>query len=186
MTKIRAIRKTDSAKALKSIRFQNLTRFSRPRVKAFLDFICELIDENVYIQINKKPTLKWEKAWLKDLTKKIKDGEAVWLGAWEGKKLIASTQARRGLWNERDNASIGLSVLKSYRRKGLGEKLMRMIIRIAKKRLNPKNIYLSVATPNLPALSLYRKVGFKKFARFPNWAKKNNKYFDVLYMLLKK
>lgn len=166
MIKIRSIRKTDYA-------------------KSFLRFICELIDENVYLQIDEKPTLKWEQEWLKELKKKIKDGEAIWLGAWEGKKLIASTQARRGLWNERNNASIGISVLRNYRGKGLGEKLLRGIINLAKKKLKPKNIFLSVAAPNKPALSLYKKVGFRTFARFPKWAKKGKKYFDVLYMLLK-
>ena len=164
---IRTIKKTDSA-------------------KPFRDFICELINEKVYIQINKKPTLHEEQVWLTDMKKGIKEGYIVWLGAWDGKKLIASTHARKGLWNEQNNAGIGISVLKKYRAKGLGEKLLRMIITVAKKKLKPKNIFLSVAVPNVPARSLYKKIGFKKFARFPKWAQRGKKYMDVLYMLLTK
>ena len=167
MIEIRSIIKTDSA-------------------RKFLDFICELIDEKVYIQINKKPTLEWERTWLREMKEKIKSGEAIWLGAWEGKKLIAAAQAKKGLWNEQDNIGIGISVLKDYRGKRLGEKLLRKIIKLSKTKLKPKNIYLSVAAPNLPALSLYKKVGFKKFARFPDWAKRGRSYVDVLYMILKK
>ena len=72
------------------------------------------------IKVNKKPTLKWEREWLKDIRKRI------------------------------------------------------------------KNICLSVAAPNKPAFNLYEKIGFKTFARFPKWAKRDNEYVDVLYMILKK
>ncbi|MDO8554881.1 MAG: GNAT family N-acetyltransferase [Candidatus Micrarchaeota archaeon] len=164
---IRSIRKSDSP-------------------KAFLDFICELIDEKAYLQIDEKPTLKWEREWLKKTNKEIKNRESIRFCAWEGKKLVAMVQAKRGLWNERDNICIGISVLKAYRGKGLGEKLLRMIIKLAKTKLKPKNIFLSVVIINKPAFSLYKKVGFKTFARFPKWAKRDNKYIDVLYMLLKK
>ena len=34
--------------------------------KAFRDFICELIDEDTYLLVNKKPTMKEERIWLKD------------------------------------------------------------------------------------------------------------------------
>ncbi len=153
--------------------------------KPFLEFINELIAENVYIQIDKKVTPKEEQEWPRDMKKKVNADEAIWLGAWEGKKLVASTQSRRGLWNERNNAGLGIAVLNDYRRRGLGEKLLRTLIKVTKKKFSPKNIYLSVAAPNKPAQSLYRKLGFKKLATFPSWAKKNGKYFDVDYMILK-
>ncbi len=172
----------DSSKKMQTIKIRQIRKSDS--AKTFLDFISELIDEDVFIQVDKKPTLRWEKNWLKAMKKSIKEKEAVWLGAWVGKKLVATTQARRGLWNERNNSGLGITVLKKYRGIGLGEKMLRRIINLTKKKLKPKNIYLSVAAPNKPALTLYKKLGFKTFAKFPNLAKKE-KYFDVLYMILK-
>ena len=154
--------------------------------KVFQEFMSELIDEDVYIRMDKKPTLKEQKEWLEGMKKKIRAKQVVWLCAWHGKKQIATVRAEKGLWNERNNVDIGISVLKKYRGKGLGEKLLRDILRLAREKLKPKNIYLSVAAPNKPAINLYKKLGFRIFAKFPNWAHKGKRFFDVYYMILKK
>lgn len=167
MVVIRPIKKSDSA-------------------KRFLDFISELIAENTYILINEKPTLKEEKKWLKEKHKSVKQKTSVFLVAWDGKKLVGECEARRGRWKEKDNVSIGIAILKSYRKKGLGENLLRNVIKLAKKKLKPTNIWLSVSKENHTAQRLYRKVGFQKFAYLPKWMKHKEKYIDEFYMILKK
>jgi hypothetical protein len=39
--------------------------------KAYLNFISDIVDEDIYILIDKKPTLKEETRWLKERIKKI-------------------------------------------------------------------------------------------------------------------
>ena len=43
-----------------------------------------------------------------------------------------------------------------------------------------------VYSENKIAWSLYTKLGFRAFARFPNWTLHRGKYRDHLYMILKK
>ena len=153
-------------------------------VKAFRNFICELIDENAYLLIDKKPTMKEEKAWLKDKLDGIRKSNVVFLTAWNGKKLIGLSDGFRGKWKDKQNVCLGIAVLKSYRGQGLGERLLNGIIKLAKQKLKPRIMYLSVAAPNKPALKLYKKIGFKTFARFPKWSNHSGKYIDTLYMKL--
>lgn len=167
MIKIRQIRKSDP-------------------VKAFHDFICELIDEGTFLILTKKPTMKEEKKWLHDRLEGKAKGNDIYLAAWDGKKLAGSCSAQKGRGREEDNTMLGIAILKKYRSKGLGEKLLRQTIRIAKKKFKPKNIWLSVFASNRIAQNLYKKIGFRPIARFPKWIKYKGKYIDCIYLLLKK
>jgi RimJ/RimL family protein N-acetyltransferase len=155
-------------------------------VKAYLDFISELIDEDPYILINKKPTMKEQKKWFAERLRKIRNGELVSLTAWDGKKLVANSEASRDRGKDRDNVGMGLAVSKGYRGWGLGEKVLRALITLAKRKLKPHNIYLTVYSENKIARRLYGKVGFRMLARFPNWTLHRGKYRDHLYLILKK
>jgi ribosomal protein S18 acetylase RimI-like enzyme len=56
--------------------------------------------------------------------------------------------------------AVALSVLSQYRRKGLGEKLMRALMAGVRHGRQIDEVWLSVAPENLPALRLYEKLGF--------------------------
>ncbi len=152
---------------------------------AYRDFICGLIDEDVFIVVDRKPTMKEERAWLSAKLKGIRRGDQLFLTAWDGRMHAGNCEARRDLWKERGNVSIGLSIRKEYRGIGLGEKLLRETIMLAKKRFRPKNIYLRVFSDNKIAKRLYRKVGFRRIARFPGWTLHKGRYVGHDYMLLK-
>lgn len=154
--------------------------------KAFRDFICELVDEETFILVNRKPGIKEEEAWLKDKLNGIRRREQVTLTAWDGGKLVGSCEAAKGRFKDESNVSIGISVRKAYRGRGLGERLLRSTIILARQRLRPRNIFLHVSAPNKPAMSLYKKVGFREFARFPKWHLHKGEYVDGLYMILRK
>lgn len=156
------------------------------RAKTFRDLICELIGEGTYLIINRKPTMKEEKEWLKErIVANRKQKEAL-LTAWDGKRLVGCCEARKGKWKDERNVSVGICILKKYRRQGLGKRLLRGVIQLAKKRLAARIIYLEVAAPNKAAISLYKKCGFGPFARFPKWSRHNGRYIDNIYMMLKK
>lgn len=171
---------------INNLEIRPLRQSDYKNVKTFRDFICELIDENVYLIINKKPTMEEQRKWVREKLAGIKQNKVILLTAWDGKKTVGNCEASKGRWKNERNVSIGIAILKKYRRKGLGERLLRMTINLAKKRFRPKNTYLNVAAPNKPAIGLYKKIGFGMLARFPRWSNHGGKYIDTLYMLLKK
>jgi ribosomal protein S18 acetylase RimI-like enzyme len=67
---------------------------------------------------------------------------------------------------------VALTVLEAYRRKGIGEALLRTLLRGATEASSLRAVWLSVRPDNTPALGLYRKVGFAPNATHPagQWA----------------
>jgi len=80
----------------------------------------------------------------------------------------------------------GITIRKDYRRIGLGNYLMKEIIKLAKKELKPKPkiIRLSVFSNNKPAINLYKKHGFKKVAVIPDQLQYKGRLVDQAVMLL--
>jgi ribosomal protein S18 acetylase RimI-like enzyme len=159
---------------------------SKIPVKKLLEYINSFISENSFLTHDKPLTLKQEKEWMLGTLKGIKNKEQLYYCAIYENKIVGGCTARQGLGRERQNIILGIAVRNGFRRTGLGEFLMRKAIAESKKKLSPKNIYLSVAALNKPAKSLYEKLGFVEMARFPKWIKRNGKYHDVIWMLLKK
>lgn len=152
---------------------------------AFLKFINDIIDEDIYILHNKKYTLGEEEKWKREKLKAIKKNECVGLVALSGKRVVASLEARRERCKLSDNVSCGVAVSRDFRGVGLGERMLRTLIAEAKKKLKPKNIYLTMIAKNKPAFSLYKKVGFRKIiGRHPKWFRHKGRYLDQLTLLL--
>jgi RimJ/RimL family protein N-acetyltransferase len=154
--------------------------------KELLDFINSAIKEKTYILYEKEFTLLQERKWKKNELQKMKDNEGFILIARMDGKIAGITEATRDLGRSKNNIQMGIIISKEFRGMGLGESLLRLNIKQTRKRLRPKNIYLSVYSPNKSAISLYKKIGFKRFALFPQWAKFGNKYVDQIFMKLEK
>jgi ribosomal protein S18 acetylase RimI-like enzyme len=54
---------------------------------------------------------------------------------------------------------LGIGIISGYRRLGIGEKMMRMALEKASQR-GLTRVELTVRAPNIPALTLYKKLGF--------------------------
>jgi ribosomal protein S18 acetylase RimI-like enzyme len=67
---------------------------------------------------------------------------------------------------------VALTVLEAYRRKGVGEALMRALLRGVAAAGKLREVWLSVRPDNTPALRLYEKLGFVRNASHPpgRWA----------------
>lgn len=152
----------------------------------FQRYINSLIGEGSWVLLTEKVTLKEEKKWKKGLLSNIRKGKSAYTLAVYNGKVAGMSDATRQIGRNKGNVVIGLGVTKRFRRKGLGEYLLKSAIKKAKKKFNPKNIYLTVAEPNKPARELYEKVGFRKVARFPDWIENKGKYHAELLMVLKK
>lgn len=85
------------------------------------------------------------------------------------------------IWMAYDEMHLGnIAVAKRWRRKGIGEKLMKWLIEEAKRR-NVVRLTLEVRATNYPAISLYKKFGFKEVAVRKRYYPEGE---DALVMLL--
>jgi len=76
---------------------------------------------------------------------------------------------------------LGIAVKSGYRRLGIGAKLIEVLLEEAKKQ-GLKVIVLDVYEKNLPALNLYRKMGFKEVGRIPKAIFWKGRYIDDIKM----
>ncbi|HSB47726.1 MAG TPA: GNAT family N-acetyltransferase [Candidatus Bilamarchaeum sp.] len=152
--------------------------------KELNDFINSLVSENAKIIYDRRVTLEEEKGWKKAKLSEFNKGESFILVARVGGKIAGTSEARKGRFKEDENVSLGLAIAKPYRGIGLGEALLRANVENARKAWRPRNMFLSVLANNRPAKSLYRKVGFRKFASFPKWVRHKGKFVDHEWMKL--
>lgn len=153
--------------------------------ESLLEYINALIGEDAYLRHTRKFTLSEQEKWKEETLSKIQKGEEIYLAAIHKGGVVGSASARKGEGREAGNVSMGIAISSGFRGAGLGEFLLREVIRKTREKFSPKNLFLSVASPNSSAISLYSKLGFKEFARFPNWWDHKGKQIDVLWMRLK-
>lgn len=166
----------------KSVTISYLSR--KDSVREILRYINRFVAEGSHLGFDKKFTLKEESRWKKDKLALMKKGDAFVIIARIDGRIASIAEARRGNFKERNNVGCGIGVTKECRRLGLGEIMLRRLIIIAKKKMKPKNIYLTVDEPNRPARLLYKKLGFREIARFRGWVLHKGKYIDKLFMKL--
>lgn len=86
-------------------------------------------------------------------------------------ELVGYGRLDRGRGEAAGLGVVALTVLEAYRRKGLGEALLRRLLGAAVA-AGMRQVWLSVRPDNLPALRLYEKLGFVRDAKRPSgrWA----------------
>jgi len=124
--------------------------------------------------------------WFKCSLRKIRKRQAIDIIAESKGRIVGKASARKGIYKQCDNVTLGIAILPAFRGAGLGKILLTELIARVKREFKPKNIVLSVFAPNKRAHALYKKVGFREFARFPNWFKHKGKYYDQIYLILRK
>jgi ribosomal protein S18 acetylase RimI-like enzyme len=89
-----------------------------------------------------------------------------------GERLVGYSRLDRGHGDAAALGVVALTVLEAYRRKGIGEALMRALLRGAAGEASLREIWLSVRPDNTPAIHLYDKLGFVSKASHPagRWA----------------
>lgn len=88
-----------------------------------------------------------------------------------GTRLVGYARLDRGSGGAAALGVVALTVLEAYRRKGLGERLLRAL-QAAAEDIGLRQLWLSVRPDNTPALHLYRKLGFLESPDHPpgRWA----------------
>ncbi|MBQ4054853.1 MAG: GNAT family N-acetyltransferase [Clostridia bacterium] len=81
--------------------------------------------------------------------------------------------------------SVSIALYKEYCGCGIGEAMMRTVLSVAKE-LGYEQAELEVIADNAPAISLYKKLGFTEYGRFPdNMKYKDGSYADAIWMMKK-
>ena len=95
----------------------------------------------------------------------LKNPLSVWLVAAEGDQ-VAGYVGSQTVIDESDMMNI--AVAPAYRRQGIAEKLISMLIVQLKDR-GSYSLTLEVRASNIPAIGLYQKLGFSQVGRRPNY-----------------
>ena len=81
--------------------------------------------------------------------------------------------------------SVSIALYKEYCGFGIGEAMMKSVLATAKD-LGYEQAELEVVADNTPAISLYKKLGFTEYGRFPdNMKYKDGSYADAIWMMKK-
>jgi len=168
----------------KKIKIRELSPKDLKRAKDFLEYINSLIEEEAKILFNKKLSLKEEKEWLKNTLERIRKKNSVFCVAEDGRKIVGTAQIAMGSKRKTHVGELAISVRKEYRGMGVGKCLMETLLRLAKKKLKPKIIRLSVFENNKIAQNFYKKFGFKKVAKIPKQIQYKGKIIDEVVMIL--
>lgn len=150
--------------------------------KEYMDYFNPFVEEKSYLLRDEPVTLEQEEKWLEKNAKEIDEGKLIKVLLLMDGKLAGMADARRGEDKQRHNVTFGLSVSKEYRGKGYGERLLRMAIEEAEKRLKPHRMWIEYVEGNEVAGKLYEKAGFVEVARLKDYVNHYGKWAGKVIM----
>lgn len=122
--------------------------------------VASFVVEKAMVGEDKKPTLKEIKESLDKKLTGIKNKSVVYLVVEVDGKVKGRVWVGRKDSPQRHIGNLVIHLAKELRGKGIGDKLIKAIIKEAKKTLKIKMITLSAMVQNKPAIGLYKKNGF--------------------------
>ena len=146
-----------------------------------LDFINSLVREEAPINRTNEIRRREQVEFLARRLSSIETGEIIQLVAEESGKIVGNADVTRLSGRESHVGKLGVAVRSGYRQIGIATKLIKTLIHQAEKQ-GIKIILLAVYENNLPALKLYRKLGFKEVGRTPKGVYWKGKYIDDVRM----
>lgn len=155
--------------------------------RQLLSVVKEYISTTSYIPLYEqefKLTDEQEKNWIR---RYLEDNNSLLLVAVYNGAIIGNidlTENSRRMLNH--TGVIGMGILKEWRNMGVGTILLEQTIYWAKKFSSLEIIWLQVFANNLPAISLYKKLGFSEDGRQMGFIKdKFGQYQDNVLMSLR-
>jgi ribosomal-protein-alanine N-acetyltransferase len=131
----------------------------RPITAADRDALADLLRQT-HLENGLEPdaiTDKHVADWIGSL---VDDAGGLLIGARVGSRLVGYCLLERGRDAASAIGSVGLTVLTHYRRKGIGQQLMRALLAAARDGGEIEQVWLAVEPGNLPARRIYEKLGF--------------------------
>jgi len=147
-----------------------------------MDFINSLVREGAPILREEEVNRIEEAEWLAKQLVRREKGELIHFVAEVDGKVVASAEIGKRRGHQKHVGVLGIAVKSGYRRLGIATKLVETLLQEAK-RQGLKVIVLDVYEKNLPALNLYRKMGFKEVGRIPKAIFWKGEYIDDIQMV---
>ena len=153
------------------------------------NWINEMSKENTFITFSgEEITLDEEREYLEDLVEKINNHKSLSLVCYVGDEFAGKCDVEIKTHLRKRSAHVarfGLSIAKEFRGEGIGYNLSKYTIELVKEYLpDVKIIELECFSSNLPALNLYKKLGFKEIGRIPGAIKYKDEFIDEVLMYL--
>ena len=102
--------------------------------------------------------------------------------AVDGEDVVGNAIVERNrILRYNHRAEISITVLKEYWGRGIGSRLMEMMIEFAET-TGIEILYLEVRADNQRAVNLYKKYGFEAIGTYKNFFKIGKSYFDAMLM----
>lgn len=151
------------------------------------DYINTLSHEKTFISFQGEDfTLEQEKKNLAENLEKIKEHKSIFLLAFIDDKLVGVTDAETHKRASSHVATMGITVAKEYRGKGLGALLMECLIKEIKKNMPAVSLLtLEVFSINEIAIAMYKKFGFIEYGHLPGSIRYKGKFEDSTFMYKK-
>jgi len=145
--------------------------------KDLLKVYNALFEERAYTVATNKFTLKQETLFIQGCLNRIERGQEIKLVVEYNGHVVGISGIEKELSPMEDHrGTFGIMLSKEVRGEGVGEELTKTVIKEAKRFLKIKMVVLYVFEENIPAINLYKKLGFYQFGRL----EKGIKYFGKL------
>jgi RimJ/RimL family protein N-acetyltransferase len=168
----------------KSGRVVELRQPSEGDEARLMTYALELGAEDTFVLLNPAVPVTWteEVEYLASTLRKLRANWQVHYLMMVGEKIVGSCQITVQGRRKMHIGGFGISLLKEYRRDGLGEQLARLVIEEAKLKLGVRMITLEMFSANNIARGLYQKLGFKEYGSLPQGLKYKEAYNDAVLM----
>lgn len=150
-------------------------------VKDALKLINKLVDENALVIAVKKKTLKEEREWLKSSIKDIKKKKLIFIAVEVNGQYLGNVEIISKPDGMSHVALLSIALDESIRNLGIGERIIKLAMKLAKQHLKTEVLRLGCFKGN-SAIKLYKKLGFKKCGYFPKERKRGKIYHDCIIM----
>lgn len=147
-------------------------------------YINELSKEKTYILLQgEEISLEEERKFLNGAIKNIKEGKGILLLAEVNGKIIGISDVSVRPRVSSHVGVFGISVSKEFRGKGVGKKLMEIVLEESPKVIkNLRILELECFANNPIATQLYKSLGFKEYGRLPKGISHRGEFVDDILM----
>lgn len=142
-------------------------------------------DSLLYSGFDKKVTREEEAKWLSETMERVREGNIISVLAEIDGKIVANGEVTRGRYiDTRHHGQLGLTMLREYRGRGIGRKVIATLVRESR-RAGIKSLEVEFLATNKIARRAYEKEGFKQAGLIPRKIFRNGKHYDGLIMARK-
>lgn len=158
--------------------------FRKPKwadLDGLLDFINSIVREGAPINLTAEVSRTEEIEFLARRLVDIEKGNKIQFIAEIEGEIIGNADIAKHVGRQSHVGTLGIIVKSDFRRIGIGAKLKEKLTDEAKKK-GLKIINLQVNETNIPAITLYKKLGFSETGRTPKAISWKGKYVDSVTM----